>query len=728
MITYDSNAKVFHLQTNETSYLILLYQDQIPMHVYWGKRMRSSEAAWYVQAPYRRSSIVANRHPDDPKFSAEYYPFEYPSYGGTDYRAPAYEVRDQNGYTLCDPRFESYRIFEGKPDLEGLPSLHDTKNETQTLELVLFDQVLGLRIRLYYTVFEQHDVITRHTVFENAGEQTLQLQEALSASMDFKHAPDRMLQLTGTALRERHLIERSLTQGTVTVDSTRGISSHQASPFIALAEADTTEQTGRAYGLNLCYSGNFLASVSCDMYQSARVQIGIHPFHFSWKLQPGASFTTPEAHLVFSANGLNGMSQRYHAVYRDCLYTGEHQYAPRPVVLNTWEAAYFDFTHDSVVDFAKQAADLGIEMLVLDDGWFGHRNDASSSLGDWTVNPEKLPYGLKGLADEVHALGMKFGLWVEPEMISPDSDLYRAHPDWCFHVPSRIRHEWRNQLVLDLSRDEVCDAILQQISDVLASAPIDYVKWDHNRRLSECGSEAWPADQQGELFHRYTLNVYRMMDTLTKRFPHILFENCASGGARCDVGAMHYFPQTWISDNSDGIGRLKIQYGSSFVFPPVMMTSHVSASPNHQVARETPLNLRKHTSFLFNLGYELNPCLLSEEEKEAVRKQIAEYKEERSLIQQGTFYRLLSPFKGNETAWMTVSADQSRALVCYFKVLVEAEEAYLGLRLQGLDPKADYRCVETGCVYGGDQLMELGLPVDWENGDFFSELWTLEKI
>jgi len=728
MIQFHPVSQVFHLQTNNTSYLMMLYRGKMPMHIYWGKRMNSANAAWYVEEPYRRKALIQNRDPDDPKFTSEYYPFEYPSYGATDFRAPAFEAEDENGYTICDARVESYEIFDGKPHLEGLPSLSDTASECQTLKIILLDELLKLRIHLYYTVFEKHDVITRHTVFENIGEQTLKLNEVLSASIDFKHAPDRLIQLTGTALRERHQSERKLTQGTVSIDSTRGISSHQTSPFMALVEEDTTEHSGRAYGINLCYSGNFLASVSCDMYQSARVQIGINPFHFCWKLKPGQTFTTPEAHLVFSAEGLNGMSQRFHAVYRDCLYTGKHQYEPRPIVLNTWEAAYFDFTHDSVVEFAKQAADLGIEMLVLDDGWFGHRNDAASSLGDWYVNKTKLPHGLKGLADEVHGMGMKFGLWIEPEMISPDSDLYREHPDWCFHVPGRIRHEWRNQLVLDFSRDDVCNAIIERISEILASAPIDYIKLDNNRRYSECGSEAWPADQQGELFHRAMLNMYRFMDTVTKRFPHILFENCASGGARCDAGMMHYFPQTWISDNSDGIGRLKIQYGTSLVYPPVMMTAHISASPNHQVMRETPMNLRKHTSFLLNLGYELNPMKLNDYEKIQVRDQIKEYKEKRTLIQQGNFYRLRSPFKGNETAWMTVSKDRDQAIVCYFKVLVEAEEAYLGLRLFGLDPNATYLCKETGHVYGGDQLMELGLPIDWKNGDFFSEMWTLQRI
>lgn len=727
-IIYYPETNIFHIASQRTSYIFQIYKNAYPMHLYWGKRLRDGNIPWTLEAPYRRSQVVVPPEPGSDRFSMEYWFCEYPTYGNSDFRPPAYQVQDMDGFRISDAMFESYEIMDGKPPIPGLPATYaETDADAQTLKLTLLDSVLQLRIHLYYTVFPEQDCITRHTEFENIGDNPLTLTTALSVSLDMKQKPDVMLQLSGTALREKHIVRRELENGFTGFESTRGISSHQETPFLVLADRHTTENSGNAWGFSLVYSGNFTAGVSCDMYNSARILMGILPSTFQWELLPKATFHTPEAILTYSDTGLNQMSQNFHSLFRKHLSRGKFRDQERPVLLNTWEASYFNFTQDSILSLARAAQPLGIEMLVLDDGWFGHRNDDRSSLGDWYVNTEKLPNGLDGLAKEINALGMKFGLWFEPEMVSPDSDLYRQHPDWCIHVPNRARTLWRNQLVLDLSRDDVCDYIIESVSNILKSANIEYVKWDNNRRITHAGSELLPPHRKQEFFHRYVLNLYRILDALTSRFPDILFENCASGGARFDPGMMYYFSQTWASDNTDPVCRLKIQYGNSLAYPPVWITSHISASPNHQTKRSTPLSFRELSSGAFNLGYELDLLKLSPEESEEVKQQIIRYKAIRKLVQFGTFYRLKSPFDGNETAWMTVSPDKGECLVWYFKPFVEAEEAYFNLKLQGLDPDKNYQS-QTGEIYGGDALMQVGLNILWENGDFMGNFWHFKEI
>ena len=728
-VKFDSQTGLFHIAAGDVSYVMKLYKGAYLMHAYYGRRIPDEDISWYIEAPYRRAKLLTEAEPDEPRFSAEFFPFEYPVYGTSDFRVPALDVRDSGGNCALDMRYVGHELLRGKPALEGMPSLYaESDAEVSALRIDLRDARTGLCAALYYSVYEQDGVITRHTVLRNYGDAALDIKGAMSMSIDMKHAPYEMLQLSGTALRERHIVRRRVQNGLMAVESARGISSHQQNPFIALTGRDTTEQRGDAWGFALVYSGNFTARVEADMYMSARVQLGINPFMFSWRLEPGARFETPEAVLSYSHEGLNGMSQKLHRVFRERLYRGVWRDKVRPVVLNTWEAAYFDFTHDKIMDMARKAADVGVEMLVLDDGWFGHRDDATSSLGDWYENAPKLPKGLKGLAEDVNALGLKFGLWFEPEMISPDSDLYRAHPDWCIHIDGVKRSEWRSQLMLDMTRPEVRDNIVDSVSAVLRSANIEYVKWDCNRRVTEPGTPSLPADRQDEFMHRYVLGLYDVMRRLTSAFPDVLFENCASGGARMDAGMMAFFPQTWASDDSDAEERLKIQYGTSLVYPPVFITSHVSAVPNAQVRRCEPMAFRGDVAMPFNLGYELNLCELSDAELAEVREQIAVYKRVRELVQRGVFTRLSSPFDGPYTSWMISAQDGGEFIAWFYKPDAYPEEAYINVPLAGLERDARYRELKSGAVYSGAALMELGLPIDWRNGDDFSQVWHFVKV
>ncbi|MGN0801054.1 MAG: alpha-galactosidase [Candidatus Faecivicinus sp.] len=728
MIRCNETEHSFHLATKNASYLLAIYKNAYPIHLYWGARVYGDDALWSLEAPYRRANRLLSPMPDDCGFSLEYLPQEYPAYGTSDFRPAAYQVRDRNGDRISDARCTGYEILQGKPPIPGLPACYaEAGDHTETLVLHLADELLHLEIDLFYSVLEDYDVIARHAEFRYSGTDELYLENALSMSLDNSQGYDEMIQLCGTALREKHVARRSLGNGMTAIESTRGISSHQQSPFCALVSANTTEHSGDAWGVSLVYSGNFTLRADSDMYGAVRLQAGLHPDTFCWQMTEGSRFCTPEALLVYSGDGLNGMSQRYHRVFLERLARGFWKDKERPVLLNTWEACYFDFTHDKVVDLARAAKKAGMELLVLDDGWFGHRDDDQSSLGDWFENRRKLPRGLKGLAEDVNALGLKLGLWFEPEMISPDSELYRAHPDWCIHVDGRKRTTWRSQLVLDLSRDEVCDYIIERLTAVLSSANIEYVKWDNNRRITEPGSACLPPERKGELFHRYVLNLYRILETVTSRFPNVLFENCASGGARFDPGMMYCFSQTWASDNTDAISRLKIQYGTSIQMPPMWITSHISASPNHQLGRPSPLAFREAVCSPFNLGYELNLLELSDPELEEIARQTARYKEIRRLVQFGRFSRLQSPFESDTCAWQVAAEDGSEVLVWFYKPYAAPEEAYLRVHPVDLDERASYADAVSGKAYNGAMAMRMGLPIAWKNGDHFCQMWRLVK-
>mgnify|MGYP000469629883 FL=1 len=613
---------------------------------------------------------------------------------------------------------------------------------------------------LSYTIYEAYPVITRNTKFAHKGKEKIVLERAMSASVEFLDMDYEMVQLSGGWSRERYVKNRKLEMGIQSIQSLNGTCcGAEHNPFLALKRPHTTESQGEVYGFSLVYSGNYLGQVEVSTFDMTRVMMGINPEDFSWELKSGESFQTPEVVMVYSDKGLNKMSQTYHRLYRKRLMHGEWRDKARPILLNNWEATYFDFNEEKILTIAKKAKEAGVELFVLDDGWFGARNDDYRGLGDWYVNLEKLPDGISGLSKKVEELGLKFGLWVELEMVNKDSDLYRAHPDWIISAPNRFESHARHQNVLDFSRKEVVDYIYEMIAKVIRESSISYIKWDMNRYMSEPYSKGSAPCEQGKVMHKYILGVYDLYTRLTTEFPHILFESCASGGARFDPAMLYFAPQTWCSDDTDASERTKIQYGTSYVYPIVSMGSHVSAVPNHQMHRITPIETRANVAYFGTFGYELDLNLLSDAEIETVKKQIAFMKEHRELIQMdGDFYRLLSPFEGNETAWMIVSSDKTQAVAAFYQRLNKVNASWLRLKLDGLDANTKY---EVSCdmapvasydakiaeAYGhkteedsvktyqayGDELMSAGIPIDREElnkkgGDFASLLYTLKKV
>lgn len=729
-ISHDTKRQVFHLQTAGSSYVIRISRDQYLSHVYWGPRIRSWNGSNALRPIDRAFS--ANPFPDDRGFSLDTLPQEYPGFGRSDFRAPAFQVRLADGSTAIDLLYQDFQILKGKAHLPGLPACWaEAESEVDTLEITLVDPVSHLKAILSYAVWKDRDVICRSVRFANEGPQAMTILRAMSMNVDIEGCDFELLQLSGAHCRERHPYRRPLVPGIQSIESRRGGSSHQQNPFIALLSPDCTETTGQVFGFSLVYSGNFLAQVEVDQFDVSRISLGINPFDFSWRLDAGASFQTPEVVMVRSDKGLGDLSGTFHRLYRERLCRGQYRDRQRPILANSWEATYFNFTEKKILDLAIEAKELGIELLVLDDGWFGHRDSDTVSLGDWVVDLRKLPSGLSGLAKKITAMGLEFGLWFEPEMVSVDSDLYRAHPDWCLHVPGRKRTEGRSQLVLDLSRSDVRAYLVTAVSTILESAPISYVKWDMNRHLTEVGSPVLAADQQQETAHRHILGLYEILETLTSNFPEVLFEGCSGGGGRFDPGMLYYMPQTWTSDNTDALSRQAIQHGTSIVYPPITMGSHVSAIPNHQVGRSTPLTTRGTVAMSANFGYELDLCALSEMEKSEIRRQVAWYKTHRKLIQFGDFIRLVDPLQTGTTAWMTIHPDKSEALVWYIRNQADANAPDTILRLRGLEADKDYELsvgAESAQRYGGDELMSVGLRLPHLFGDYQSLILHLKAM
>ncbi len=726
-IIFNKENRLFHIKSKKTSYVMRVLETGHLINLYWGRKINSNKID-YVVKKRPCGSFLADLDNVD-ALHLEIIPQEYPSYGNPDLRSPAVQIKLANGTTVTDFRYYSHEIYNGKKALQGLPATYvENEDEAETLEITLKDELAGLRVILSYTVFKNYDVITRSCKVVNDSKEEVDVLRALSANVDFRHSDFDLIQLSGSWARERHIIRTPLRNGGQCVESRRGASSHAQNPFIALVSKDTTEDKGEVYGFNLVYSGNFLANVEVDMHSNARAQIGINPFDFTWNLEAGDEFQTPEAVMVYSPNGLTEMSHIYHDLYRERLCRGTHRDKERPILINNWEATYFDFNNEKIKDIAKESSNLGIELFVLDDGWFGERNNDDCSLGDWFVNEEKLKGGLSSLVKDINEMGMQFGLWFEPEMISPKSKLYEEHPDWCIHIEGRVRSEARKQLILDLSREEVCDAVIEMLTNVLKSAPISYVKWDMNRNMTEIGSPAWPAKKQKEVAHRYMLGLYKILENITTNFPNILFESCSGGGGRFDGGMLYYMPQTWTSDDTDAIERLKIQEGTSLVYPVSTMGSHVSAVPNHQVHRITPLHTRGVVAMAGSFGYELDITKMTDEEKEEVKSQVKFYKNIRKTIQFGDLYRLKSAFDSNEAAWMNISKDGNNLVVSYVKKYAEANVLPKRLKLKALDENSLYEISETGEVFGGDELMYIGLEIGELNGDYQARSWTLRRI
>ncbi len=729
-IEFLADSKSFFLHAGGASYVFTVTKHGHLAHLYWGAPLASQDLT---------EGLIFRDRPFSPTapgvewgYSLDTLPQEYPVFGSSDYRSPALEIfQPADGSRIVHLGFKDHKIVPGKPALPGLPATYvEAEAEADTLIVTLADERLGLLVELSYTVFASLPVITRSVRIVNTGETSLEVRRALSCSLDFSssYGQYEFLHLSGAWARERDLFHAPLRPGTQSIESRRGTSSHQQNPFFALTELGVNEEHGSAYGFNLVYSGNFVGAVERDQYDAVRAQMGINPFDFAWQLAAGESFQTPEAVLAYSAEGLGGLSRAYHTLYRTRLCRGVWRDKERPILVNNWEATYFDFDEAKLEKIAGAAADLGIELFVLDDGWFGQRDDDHSSLGDWIVDQKKLPGGLESLAARINARGVGFGLWFEPEMISPDSDLFRAHPDWHIHVPERQGSLGRNQAILDFSRAEVVDEIYRQMAAVLKAVPITYIKWDMNRHMTEAGSAGRGADRQQETAHRFVLGVYDLMERLTSEFPEVLFEGCSGGGGRFDPGILYYMPQIWTSDNSDAISRLRIQYGTSLVYPWSSIAAHVSVVPNHQVHRVTPFRTRGEVAFTGAFGYELDLSVLSDEDREEVKRQTAFYKEWCSLFLTGDLYRLRSPFDSNETAWMVVSPDKSKAVVTYINILAIPNAPLVRLALRGLDPDAVYHVGNLDKTYRGDHLQRIGLPVELPHGDFTSVQWTLTRV
>lgn len=725
-VNVNTETKEFHLFNQNVSYIFrVLEKSHYLEHLYYGSRVKHRESFHHlIEREVRPSS---NLFEGDHTSSLEHIKQEYPSYGTTDFRYPAYMITDQVNSHITDFQFESYKIIKGKPSLANLPSTYvEDSTEADTLEITLYDSVIKTKLILSYTIYANRNVITRNTKFVNEGTTAVFINNAMSASIDFPDDQYEMIHLYGAWARETHMETRKLSKGIQSISSTRGASSHVHNPFLALKRFDTTEHYGEVFGFSLVYSGNFLGQVEVDSYDVTRVTMGINPFQFKWKLNPNEYFQTPECVMVYSTNGLNEMSHTFHQLYHNRLVRGYWRDKVRPILINNWEATYFDFDEEKILNIVKSSKDLGIELFVLDDGWFGKRDDDSSSLGDWFEYEEKLPNGIDGLSEKVEALGMKFGLWFEPEMVSKGTKLFEEHPDWIISTPNRRASHGRNQFVLDFSRKEVVDHTFILMDNIIKKSKISYIKWDMNRYITEAYSKVLESDQQGELFHRYILGVYDLYERLIHKYPHILFESCAGGGARFDPGMLYYAPQTWTSDDTDAVERLKIQYGTSMVYPLNSIGSHVSAVPNHQVGRITPLDTRANVAFFGTFGYELDVTKLTDGEKDQVKQQVAFFKENRELISNGTFYRLSNPFTSNETSWIVVSTDKTEAIVGYYKVLAKPNDSYSRIKVKGLDPEKLYTINNNTTTHYGDELMNIGMILAENYTDRASEYWSRE--
>lgn len=708
-ILFDEKQKIFKLDTKTSTYAILIYQENYLVHLYYGARLPDCNLKPLMYRGRFDSLSPYNPKVEDPLFSPDISPMEYSTNGAGDFRISAFSVQGAAGNTVTDLRYVSHKIYNGKPKLPGLPATFAKEGEAQTLELETLDAVTGVKVFLLYTVFENYGVMARSVRVENQGDSPVMLQRVYSACVDLPAMDYEMVHLYGRWNKENSLACHPLMHGIQSIRSKRGMTSANHNPFVALKSPHCSEESGEAYGFHLVYSGNFAIDIECDTREFSRLLLGINPEDFCWKLEPGEAFVSPEAILVYSQEGLGGMSRTLHKFYPEHLMRSEWAKKKRPLLINSWEAAYFNFDDDKLVEFAEKAKELGIELLVMDDGWFGNRNDDHRALGDWYVNEKKLKGGLSSLIKRVNDLGVQFGIWYEPEMINPDSDLYRAHPDWAIRAPGREHSLSRYQCVLDMTRQEVRDNIFRQMYDVISQNNIAYIKWDCNRHITEAASVALPPDRQGEFFHRYVLGVYDLMDRITTAFPHILLENCSSGGGRFDPGMLYYSPQIWASDNTDPIERLSIQFGASLCYPISSMGAHVSANPRAGLATKAAV------AMCGTFGYELDPRKMTEEEKEAVKAQVAQYHRDYDLIRSGDFYRLVSPAENPfHCEWEFVSTDKREVLLTSVIMRQPPHNFYIQ-KLAGLDPDLYYRDEDTGEVYSGALLMHGGVNLSGEN-------------
>ena len=706
MIAYDLQSKTFLLSGKTYSYSMYINRAGLLQHLYWGKKIGAADAAFLVAA----HGLPAEPDPNDwnMDMATDSMPSECGSFGRGDFRPATVIVRRNDGAAMSRFRYVSHKIVKGALSLEGMPC---ARKADETLILTLKDDFSDIEIDLHYAVSEDSDILVRNTAVRNAGKEAAELVKAFSFCTEL---PDTRgtwsaLRLTGSWARERTPVVTPLAEGTLRIESARGYSSHQMNPFLAVLSENCAEESGECYGFNLLYSGSFAITADVSHNKSIRIQGGINDYLFGWALNGGEEFETPQAALCYSAEGLGGMSRAYHDFFREYIIDPKRVCARRPIVINNWEATYFDFDNEKLIAIIDAAAQLGVDTFVLDDGWFGKRDGDTSGLGDWFVNEKKLKGGLKAVIGHCKEKGLKFGLWFEPEMVSEDSDLYRAHPDWAIGKAGVTPCRGRNQLVLDFTRKEVVDYIFETVSKILRENDISYVKWDKNRDITENYTANLPADRQGEFWHRYTLGFYGLAERLTKAFPNVFFEGCAGGGGRFDGGALYYFPQIWTSDDTDGLERTKIQWGTSMCYPVSSMSCHVSACPNHQTQRTTPFATRGAIASLGATGYELDLTKLAEEEKMQVREQIENYKQIDELVLKGDLYRLADPFKGNYFCEMLVGKDKTRAYVVGERFRGDPCDHDRVLKLRGLDEGKRYTIRELNVTASGAALMGAGL-------------------
>ena len=726
-IKYIEQSRIFVIETPNTSYCIGAFDEEgFPGHLYYGDKLDIRDASYLLKVLEPGYKVSSNMR--DRSSFLDRFPFEYSTNNVGDYRKSSIEVTDHKGHTGVSLFFEGYNIYKGKKKLQGLPATFGDEKDSMTLEITLADKVTGLKAVLSYSIFEGLDAITRSVKLINTSDKPMMIDKVMSMTMDMDNDDYSLLTLYGSWGRERAMDIRGIGYGDTSIESFRGESSHQFQPFMALVQNGDSQDTGKVYGFSFVYSGNFEAGVCKSQFDSLRLYMGICEKNFRWELFEGEEFQAPEVVMTYSSEGLGKMTRTFHDLYRQHLIRSPYKDKERPILINNWEATYFDFDSDKLIAIAKEAKKSGIEMLVMDDGWFGERNDDNSSLGDWFVNENKLKGGLKKLVDEVNAIGLKFGIWMEPEMVSPVSKLYEAHPDWAIQIPGREACRSRNQFVLDITRSEVFDYVYGRIKDILSLANIEYLKWDMNRQLSDLGSLGLDSDRQGELSHRYVLAVYALMEKLVTDFPGLLLENCSGGGARFDAGMLYYSPQIWCSDDTDAIERLKIQEGTSLIYPLSTMGAHVSDCPNHMVGRTTPFKTRGDVALAGTFGYELDITKIPESDRADIPRQVETYHRYNELVRSGDYYRLASYQSNREyDAYAVVSKDKTKALITYVQVLAKPNSVRRTIKLKGLDDNKAYRIVGTDEVILGSTIRKVGLKMPSLSGDFKSELIYLES-
>lgn len=713
-IIVDEKTGLFQLITDNTEYQMKADKYGVLKHLWYGEKTGCDME--YLQS-YPDVGFSGNIYDagNDRTYSLDTLPLEYACDGVGDYRVTGAAAVHSDGSCALDLRYKSYRISKGKYSIKGLPTVYADVSESETLEIVLKDKYSDIEVTLRYGVLPKFDIITRCASVANNTNEPVILTKAASLCLDIPHGEWEWVHFHGRHAMERLTERMPLCHGIQESSSTRGTSSHHQNPTVLLCSPDCTETSGSCIGAALMYSGSFQTKIQLDQMEQVRLVMGINPELFRWELKPSEVFDTPEVIMSYSSNGMEKLSHNFHKVIREHVCRGKYKLAERPVLINNWEATYFDFNEEKILKIAEQAAALGVDMLVLDDGWFGKRDDDCSGLGDWFVNEKKLCGGLGSLAEKIKEMGMKFGLWFEPEMVSEDSELYRVHPEWAMRIPSRKPIRSRYQLVLDMTNPEVREYLFNSISKILRSADISYVKWDMNRSICDLYTPCLSADDQGEISHRYVLGLYELLERLTSEFPDVLFEGCSGGGGRFDAGMLYYCPQIWCSDDTDAFERTKIQYGTSFFYPVSAIGSHVSAVPNHQTGRITPIETRAVTAMAGSFGYELDLNTLSHDEKQEVGEQITRFKKYGRLIHNGLYYRLSDPMNDKFAVWEFVSEDKKEVLVNGVIFRTEPNRTQYLIKLRGLLPDADYRLDNSGGVYKGSALMNGGilLPKSW---------------